>query len=139
MELLCPAPAEGWLKECYLELAHRLFPDPARRKLSSGAAQAMEFYLTVLRWFLDTEPGRCPYDPLTDIPKVKTGGSGTFDYTYDSKHNLTEATNSTVKEKYTYDAWAMRLPPRCQKLRERRMSRRRSRAERPTPTVETSF
>ena len=104
MELLCPAPAEGWLKECYLELAHRLFPDPERGKLSSGAAQAMEFYLTVLRWFLDTEPGRCPYDPLTDIPKVKTGGSGTFDYTYDSKHNLTEATNSTVKEKYTYDS-----------------------------------
>ncbi|MBR6119476.1 MAG: hypothetical protein IKQ04_04065 [Oscillospiraceae bacterium] len=70
MELLCPAPAEGWLKECYLELAHRLFPDPDRGKLSAKAAQAMEFYLTVLRWFLDTEPGRCPYDPLTDIPRL---------------------------------------------------------------------
>ena len=30
MELLYPAPEGGWLKECYLELAHRLFPDPGR-------------------------------------------------------------------------------------------------------------
>ena len=70
MDRLCPEPEGGWMKECYLEIAHRLFPDPERGRLPEKTAQAMEFYLTVLRWFLDTEKGRCPYDPLTDIPEL---------------------------------------------------------------------
>ena len=70
MDRLCAEPEGGWLKECYLELAHGLFPDPSREKLAEGAARAMEFYLTVLRWFLDTEKGRCALDPLTDIPSL---------------------------------------------------------------------
>ena len=39
-----------------------------------------------------------------NLTQVVTGGSGTFHYTYDDKHNLTEATNSTVKETYSYDS-----------------------------------
>ncbi len=70
MDRLCEEPEGGWLKECYLELAHGLYPDPERGKLEKCKAQAMAFYLTVLRWFLDTEPGRCVPDPLTDIPTL---------------------------------------------------------------------
>ena len=70
MDRLCAEPDSGWMKECYLELAHGLFPDPERGKLPADEAQAMTFYLTVLRWFLDTEPGRCAPDPLTDIPTL---------------------------------------------------------------------
>ena len=70
MDLLCPEPEEGWLKECYLELAHGLFPDPARKELPIQNRRAQAFFLTVLRWFLDTEPSRCAYDPLTDIPAL---------------------------------------------------------------------
>lgn len=70
MARISEEPEDGWMKECYLELAHGLFPDPERGKLSEDKAQAMEFYLTVLKWFLDTEPGRCAYDPLTDIPEL---------------------------------------------------------------------
>ena len=65
---LSPTPADGWLSECYQELAHRLFPDPERKPLPRGARQAIAFYLTVLEWFLQTEHERLPYDPLTDIP-----------------------------------------------------------------------
>ena len=70
MDRLCPEPEGGWLRECYLELAHGLFPDPVRGKQDPAVRRAQAFYLTVLRWFLQTEPGRCPYDPLTDIPVV---------------------------------------------------------------------
>ena len=70
LDRICPEPAGGWLQECYLELAHGLFPDPARGRQAPALRQAQAFYLTVLRWFLDTEPGRCPYDPLTDIPAL---------------------------------------------------------------------
>ena len=70
MDRLCAEPEEGWLKACYLELAHGLFPDPERGRLPDNAAQAMAFYLTVLRWFLDTEKSRCALDPLTDIPAL---------------------------------------------------------------------
>ena len=70
MDLLCPEPERGWLTECYLELAHGLFPDPARGKLPAASRKAQAFYLTVLRWFFRTEAGRCPYDPLTDIPAL---------------------------------------------------------------------
>ena len=68
MDALCPAPDCGWLRESYDELAHRLFPDPSRGGLMGPAAQALEFFLTVLDFFLETEPGRCPGDPLSDIP-----------------------------------------------------------------------
>ena len=47
MALLCPEPEEGWLKECYLELAHGLFPDPSRKKLPIQNRQAQAFFLTV--------------------------------------------------------------------------------------------
>ena len=70
MDALCPAPGQGWLKECYEELAHRLFPDPARKGMAAPAAQAMEFYLTVLDFFLEDETGRCPLDPLSDVPAL---------------------------------------------------------------------
>lgn len=70
MELLAPEPENGWLNECYLELAHGLFPDPARKKLDQKTSSALAFFLAVLRFFLDDEKGRCPYDPLTDIPLV---------------------------------------------------------------------
>ena len=70
MDALCPPPEGGWLLSCYEELAHRLFPDPQRRPLSVPEEQAMEFYLTVLDFFLETEAGRCPYDPLSDIPSL---------------------------------------------------------------------
>ncbi len=70
MDLLCPEPEGGWLQECYLELAHGLFPDPSRKKLPIQNRQAQAFFLTVLQWFLDAEPSRCAYDPLTDIPSL---------------------------------------------------------------------
>ena len=70
MDALCPPPEGGWLLDCYEELAHRLFPDPRRRPLSLPEEQAMEFYLTVLDFFLETETGRCPHDPLSDIPSL---------------------------------------------------------------------
>ena len=70
LDRLCPEPEGGWLQECYLELAHGLFPDPARGKQPPDVRRAQAFYLTVLRWFLETEPGRCPYDPLTDVPEL---------------------------------------------------------------------
>ena len=70
LDALCPEPDHGWMRECYDELAHRLFPDSARIKLARNTAQAMEFYLTVLDFFLETEAGRCPYDPLSDVPKI---------------------------------------------------------------------
>lgn len=70
MDSLCCAPARGWMRECYEELAHRLFPDPDRDNLSASQAQAMEFYLTVLDYFLEGETGRCPCDPLSDIPPL---------------------------------------------------------------------
>ena len=67
MDLLCPAPDRGWLRMCYDELAHRLFPDPARQAPIQRQAQAAEFFLTVLDFFLETEAGRCPFDPLSDV------------------------------------------------------------------------
>jgi hypothetical protein len=70
MDALCPPPEGGWLLCCYEELAHRLFPDPQRRPIGQSEAQAMEFYLTVLDFFLETEAGRCPHDPLSDIPSL---------------------------------------------------------------------
>ena len=70
MELLSKEPEQGWLSECYQELAHGLFPDPSRKALDGGAKSALAFFLTVLRFFLDDEKERCPYDPLTDIPSV---------------------------------------------------------------------
>ena len=70
LEALCPEPEQGWLADCYQELAHGLYPDPARKKLTLAARKAQGFFLTILRWFLDTEPGRCPCDPLTDIPAL---------------------------------------------------------------------
>lgn len=70
LDRLCPAPVCGWLRECYDELAHRLYPDPARGTLPKGHAQAIDFYITVLSWFLRQEAGRFPADPLTDIPSV---------------------------------------------------------------------
>ena len=70
MDHLAPEPPEGWRMDCYLELAHGLFPDPARGHRRSGERQARAFYLTVLDWFLATEAGRCPYDPLTDVPAL---------------------------------------------------------------------
>ncbi|MBR7010966.1 MAG: hypothetical protein IKI02_08675 [Oscillospiraceae bacterium] len=70
MDSLCPPPEAGWLRECYDELAHRLFPDPGRGTLTGPPAQATEFFLTVLDYFLETEAGRCPEDPLSDIPTL---------------------------------------------------------------------
>ena len=84
MELLAKEPEQGWLMECYLELAHGLFPDPARKALDAGTKSALAFFLTVLRFFLDDEKGRCPYDPLTDIPAV----------------TLEELSGSSVKDEY---------------------------------------
>ena len=75
MDALCPPPEGGWLLCCYEELAHRLFPDPQRRPIGQSEAQAMEFYLTVLDFFLETEAGRCPFDPLSDIPSL-SGSAG---------------------------------------------------------------
>ena len=70
MDRLCEEPACGWMRECYDELAHRLYPDPARGTLPRGCAQAIDFYITVLSWFLQQETGRFACDPLTDIPFV---------------------------------------------------------------------
>lgn len=70
MDRISPEPEGGWLRECYLELAHGLFPDPARGRQTPDCRKAQAFYLAVLRWFLNTEKGRCPYDPLTDIPAL---------------------------------------------------------------------
>ena len=70
MDAICQEPECGWLRECYDELAHRLFPDPDRSRISMAQAQAMEFYLTVLDFFLESESGRCPDDPLNDIPSL---------------------------------------------------------------------
>lgn len=70
MDRISPEPEGGWLRECYLELAHGLFPDPARGRQTPDCRKAQAFYLAVLRWFLNTEQGRCPYDPLTDIPAL---------------------------------------------------------------------
>ena len=70
LERLSPEPPQGWLKECYAELAHRMFPDPARGTLPAGRRQAIDFYVTVLSWFLKSEHGRFPYDPLTDLPQL---------------------------------------------------------------------
>lgn len=70
MERLCPAPENGWLRECYDELSHRLYPDLSRGPLAKGRRQALDFYATVLSWFLEKEAERFPYDPLTDIPTV---------------------------------------------------------------------
>ena len=39
-----------------------------------------------------------------DLTKYISGGNGTFTYTYDSKHNLTSATNDTVKMTLTNNA-----------------------------------
>ncbi len=47
---------------------------------------------------------------------METAGSGIFDYTYDSKHNLTEATNGTVKEQYTYDGMGNALTATLSKV-----------------------
>lgn len=70
MDRLSPEPENGWLRECYDELAHRLYPDPARGTLRQGKRQAIDFFVTVLSWFLESERGRFPTDPLTDIPEV---------------------------------------------------------------------
>ena len=38
-----------------------------------------------------------------NLTQVVTGGEGTYDYTYDTKHNLTSAKNAVVKESYDVD------------------------------------
>ena len=38
-----------------------------------------------------------------NLTQIVTGGSGTFNYSYDNIHNLTEASNGIVKESYTRD------------------------------------
>ena len=70
LDALHPEPAAGWMRECYDELAHRLYPDPARGTLPVGLRQGICFYVTVLEWFLESERGRFAYDPLTDIPEI---------------------------------------------------------------------
>lgn len=70
MDQLCPEPEQGWLKECYDELSHRLYPDAARGPLQKGRRQALGFFAAVLSWFLERETDRFPYDPLTDVPAV---------------------------------------------------------------------
>ena len=39
-----------------------------------------------------------------NLTQVQTGGNGTFDFTYDAKHNVTSAKNELVKENYTVNA-----------------------------------
>ena len=70
MDALAPEPEGGWLKEIYLELCHRLYPDPGRGTMGAGPRRAMGFYLTVLEYFLAREREHCAYDPLTDIPAL---------------------------------------------------------------------
>ena len=67
LERLCPQPPRDWLKESYAQLAHGLFPDPARASVPRPLRQAIGFYVTVLALLLAQEPERCPYDPLTDV------------------------------------------------------------------------
>ena len=70
MQKLCPEPENGWLRECYDELAHRLYPDPSRGTLPRERRLAIDFFVTVLSWFLRQEAGRFPLDPLTDVTSV---------------------------------------------------------------------
>ncbi len=70
MDRLWPAPEQGWLRECYDELSHRLYPDPQRAAMPKAQRQALDFFVTVLSWFLEKEADRFPYDPLTDVPSV---------------------------------------------------------------------
>ena len=39
-----------------------------------------------------------------NLTQLNTGSSGTYNYSYDNKHNLTQASNQVVKEDYTYDS-----------------------------------
>ena len=85
LERLCPEPPEGWLKESYTQLAHGLFPDPARASVSKPLRQAIGFFVTVLSQLLAQEPERCAYDPLTDVRRLTPE----------------ELENSLISEEYT--------------------------------------
>ena len=43
LERLSPEPPQGWLKESYAQLAHGLFPDPARASVPRAMRQAIGF------------------------------------------------------------------------------------------------
>lgn len=66
LDRLCPQPPEGWLRFTYETLAANLFPDPTREPPTQAQETAVEFYLQVLTWLLEQEPGHCDFDPLLD-------------------------------------------------------------------------
>lgn len=68
MERIAETPAQGWMSAVYELLCTELFPTPQAEAVSAERRMAMEFYLTVLEYLLDTED--CPFDPLSDIAKV---------------------------------------------------------------------
>lgn len=39
-----------------------------------------------------------------DLKRVETGSNGTYTYAYDSRHNMTSASNGTISSSYVYDS-----------------------------------
>ena len=70
MERLSSEPPEGWLPFLYEYLSNGLFPDSSRPTASRALRQACWFYVSVLDWQLSLEAGRCPEDPLSDVPPL---------------------------------------------------------------------
>lgn len=84
LDCICPQPQEGWLHYFYDFLTNGLFHDKTRPADSRAQKQAVWFYLALLEWMLASEPDRCAYDPLTDLPTL----------------TLRELANSRIREEY---------------------------------------
>lgn len=64
LDAMAEEPKEGWLKFCYLHLAHGLFPEEAHRP-DEKTALAAENLIAILSEAMQAE--NCPFDPLTDL------------------------------------------------------------------------
>lgn len=65
LQTLCPEPPKGWLSFIYTELTYGMYPDSAHTAPTVQQAQAMAFYVAVLRYAIRQE--QCSFDLLTDI------------------------------------------------------------------------
>ncbi len=70
LDHLCPEPAGGWLPLLYELLTDGLFPDAGRPADGRAVRQGAWLLLAVLELLLEQEAGRCPPDPLTDVPPL---------------------------------------------------------------------
>ena len=73
LDLLCPAPEEGWLLGTYRYAGAVMFPSAGTESLRRSYAPGAFFFLSLLQVLFDDERARLPLDPLLDIQLLPEG------------------------------------------------------------------